>query len=351
LGGVARRGRDKGDAAAQDDLVPQDRLVWGPEAPDHASAMEAHATALSQAPGGQPGRLSAAWLALQERYGNQYAQRVAGLMREREAVVRRDLAREPPGRLAEPATLTEAQANEAIAYNTRRFSQTSIRLMQDIVGVEPTGVMDAETVRAIVAWQADFRLSEDGKIGLRTLRTIAQEMVAERMRSAVIRLIIDGHNLPTRGLTSIRYDASLTPDNAVTSGPIPGDSTVVVGPNAFAQGYEGLVHTIAHELEHVRQRREGIQRQPIREFLAEALEIMSAGMLAEGLAGLMDDAARMLRFWNLMTADEQRTHWGRFTQARNRVRQRFNNASAARRATHQGAMDNLNAVTEPAAGP
>src|SRR5690606_16262697 len=104
-------------------------------------------------------------------------------------------------------------------------------------------------------------------------------------RNTAIWLIIDGHNLPTRGLTSIRYDPTLNDSNAETAGPIPGNSTVRIGPPGFAQGYAGLVHTIAHELEHVRQRREGIANQNLREFLAEAIEIMSVGMLQESLAG------------------------------------------------------------------
>ena len=98
----------------------------------------------------------------------------------------------------------------AISYNSARYTRRSIRLMQDIVGAEPTGVMDADTVHMLVEWQADFRLDEDGKIGLRTLRTIAREMISERARNTVINLIIDGHNLSRNGLASIRYNRALT---------------------------------------------------------------------------------------------------------------------------------------------
>jgi hypothetical protein len=153
--------------------------------------------------------------------------------------------------------------------------------------------------------------------------------------------------MPTAGLANIRYDPGLTDANAQTTGPIPGNSRVRIGPPAFAQGYEGLVHTIRHELEHVQQRRAGMIRQPLREFLAEAIEIMSAGMLPENLAGVMDDAGRALHFWRLLSAAEQRANWGRFDVVRNRLSERFNAAPAARRATHQALMNDYGAVTPP----
>jgi hypothetical protein len=206
--------------------------------------------------------------------------------------------------------------------------------------------MDADTIHMICEWQADFRLQVDGKIGRYTLKPIVQEVIAEGQRNAAIWLIIDGHNMSTRGLTSIRYDSTVAA-NASTSGPIPGNSTVRIGPSGFSQGYAGLVHTIAHELEHVRQRRAGILNQNIREFLAEAVEITSRGMILESIGGMMDDARRALHHWNLIPAVDQATHWARFEQVRNEVRRRFNAASAATQATHQATMDAYNAVAAP----
>lgn len=257
----------------------------------------------------------------------------------------RDLARELPGRRAEPVPLAEAEVDAAIAFNTARYSTSSVREIQDIVGAPVTGVVDEETVHMIVEMQADARLAPDGKVGLQTLRVIVLEMIAAGRRNAPILLIIDGHNLSMAGLASIRFDATVTGDNALTSGPIPGNSTVRIGPPAFTQGYEGLVHTIAHELEHVRQRRAGIANQDEREFLAEAIEIMSVGMLQENFAGLMDDAGRaLIRFNNLPAADQARLH-GRFVQVRAQVRRRFDaTPAAARTAAHQATMTGLDAV-------
>lgn len=294
-------------------------------------------------------------VALQQTLGNAYVQRLLRTVRPtaggRGPAVRRDLTREPPGREAEPAALTEEQTQAAISYNTGRYSERSMRVIQDLVGASASGTVDEETVHMVVEWQADFRLTPDGKVGPRTLGPIVQELIRLGKRNGAIWLIIDGHNMSTAGLVSISYDAAVD-SNAVTGGPIPGDSTVRVGRAGFSQGYAGLVHTIAHELEHVRQRRAGMAVQATREFLGEAIEIMSVGMVREGLGGFMDDAGRALNKWNDMPAAEQTTNWARFQQVRDRVQERFDRASAASQATHQATVDGYNAVAEPpAAGP
>jgi hypothetical protein len=135
--------------------------------------------------------------------------------------------------------------------------------------------------------------------------------------------------------------------NASTGGILPGPSTVRIGPPGFSQGFEGLVHTIAHELEHVRQRKVGILNQDIREFLGEAIEILSVGMPEEGIAGLFNDARRALNRWNLIPAVDRRARWARFVAVRNKVRQRFNGATLAQQATHQATLNNYNAVVRP----
>jgi hypothetical protein len=260
-----------------------------------------------------------------------------------------ELRRQPPGRRAEPPVLSDAEIQEAIEYNNSRYNQAHTRIIQDIVGASQTGRFNEDTIQMIVEWQADFRMSDiDGKIGMRTLRPIVLEMMqGGYSRNEIIWMIVDGHNMPTTGLDSLRYDPALADGNASTSGPIPGNSTVRIGPNAFAQGYEGLVHTIRHELEHVQQRRGGMANQNLREFLAEGIEIMSVGMNWEGLAGFMDDAGRCLHFWDLLSAAEQRANWDRFNEIRDRVRSRFNRASAVDQGTHQVLMNDYNARNRP----
>jgi hypothetical protein len=260
--------------------------------------------------------------------------------------LQRELTRQPPGRTAEPPQLTEQQVQDAIAFNNGRYAESTIRHIQDIVGAPVTGVVDEETIHMIVEFQADFRLADtDGKVGMNTLRPIVEEYIRLGHHTVPIWMIIDGHNLNTRG-ADVRFG---TPTNAADNAET--DTTtgaVTIGPNAFAQGYPGLVHTIAHELEHVRQVRAGEANiQTTGQFLAEAVEIMSVGMIPEGLAGFMNDAGNAVAFWNAMPVGDRRTHWARFQQVRNRVTERFNRLSAAQQATHQATMDAFNAVTAP----
>ena len=154
------------------------------------------------------------------------------------SVIQRDLARQPPGRLGPPGQLTQQEIAEAIAYNNRRFGQNVTRQIQDIVGAQPTGRFDADTIHMIVEWQADFRLTVDGKIGLRTMREIVKEMIAEGMRNTAIWTIIDGHNMNTTGLIDIAFDRTVA-DNAATTGAIPGRSRVRVGPTGFCASTPG----------------------------------------------------------------------------------------------------------------
>ena len=82
----------------------------------------------------------------------------------------------------------------------------------------------------------------------------------------------------------------------------------------------------------------------MREFLAEGTEILSQGMLAESLAGFMDDAGRAIFHWNAMGAGNQTANRGPFDLMRTVVRRRFNAASAAARTTHQATMDEWDAI-------
>ena len=105
------------------------------------------------------------------------------------------------------------------------------------------------------------------KVGEQTLRVMVQQLNVANQQNSAIRLIIDFFNLSEHNaLLDIAFDPTLLTANATTGGDIPGPSEIRIGPSAFAQGFEGLVHTIAHELDHVRQRREGIPNQDEREF-------------------------------------------------------------------------------------
>jgi peptidoglycan hydrolase-like protein with peptidoglycan-binding domain len=250
---------------------------------------------------------------------------------------------------AAPAALTRAQARAATSFNRSKFrDRRSAQIIQSLCGAALTGTFTDDNAQRITVIQAAAGLVQDGKVGRQTLRELVRRLDAAGERDAAIRLIIDFHRFNEDGLLDIAFDATVTTSNAETgSAQIPGPTTIRVGPSAFTQGYEGLVHTIAHELEHTRQRRIGIQNRNLREFLGERIEIMSVGMEEESFAGFVDDARRALAQFNAMPAALRKQNWARFIEVRTKVRSRFARASAAEQAADAPLLVNYNAVVRP----
>lgn len=93
--------------------------------------------------------------------------------------VQRDLALQSPPDVAAQPELTDEQIQEAIEFNRRRYSESSIRQIQDVVGAEVTGILDADTIRMIAQLQEEFGLQKDGKVGPNTFDLINRELTAE----------------------------------------------------------------------------------------------------------------------------------------------------------------------------
>jgi hypothetical protein len=125
----------------------------------------------------------------------------------------------------------------------------------------------------------------------------------------------------------------------------------------MAQPFAGIVHSIAHEFEHVRRLRQGIADADTNEFLGEAVEILSVGMPQEAIENVavgnpafvefMNDAERALHHWNLMPLADQRNFRSRFVAVRARVRARLAAATAAQQALHAPTLAAYNAVVLP----
>jgi hypothetical protein len=96
--------------------------------------------------------------------------------------VQRDLAVEPPESLAVANILSAAQVEEAIRFNQFRFKDPfDIRTVRDVLGLSPVpAIIDEEFILAVVQWQAEHRLFQDGKLGPGTTRTFLVELRAER---------------------------------------------------------------------------------------------------------------------------------------------------------------------------
>ena len=94
--------------------------------------------------------------------------------------VQRDLATPPPevAPAAQP-DLTPEQIQSALRFNQQRFDQTRTRLIQDLVGTEPTGVWTEDDVVAIAAIQGEYGLKKDGMMGPDTFRFLDAEVRRE----------------------------------------------------------------------------------------------------------------------------------------------------------------------------
>lgn len=269
------------------------------------------------------------------------------------AIIGIELLKTPPAVPAigpKPTLLSSAKEASAISYNRLKYQDSrAVRAIQGLVGATPGGKFDSDTVERVADFQSTNGISIDGKVGEETLGVIVTQLNVANQQDTAIGLIMDFYNMNTFGaLIEIFFDPTLTGANAETpSKDIPGPDIVKVGPSAFTQGYAGLVHTIAHELEHVRQNKLGIADIPLSEFLGEAIEIISKDMPDEDVAGFFNDAGRAMDNWDLMKLPDQKKNWIKFLAVRNAVRRRFAAATAAEQAIHLVLMTRYNATVKP----
>jgi len=269
------------------------------------------------------------------------------------AIIEIELLKTPPAVPAigpKPTLLSSMKETSAISYNRIKYQDSrAIRAIQGLVGATPNGKFDSDTVERVADFQSTNGISIDGKVGEQTLRVIVTQLNAANQQDTAIRLIMDFYDMNTFGaLIEIFFDPTLTGANAETpSKDIPGPDIVKIGPSAFTQGYAGLVHTIAHELEHVRQNKLGIADIPLSEFLGESIEIISKDMPDEDVAGFFDDAGRAMDNWDLMKLPDQKKNWIKFLAVRNAVRRRFAAATAAEKVIHLVLMIRYNATVKP----
>jgi hypothetical protein len=112
--------------------------------------------------------------------------------------IQRELATPPPvtAAPAQPA-LTDDEIKAAIAYNGRRYSTVRIKLIQDLVGTEPTGTWTKADILAIAWVQEEFGLSKDGKVGPSTFRFLDRETAAAKLsrkdKHCMVAFWVDGH--------------------------------------------------------------------------------------------------------------------------------------------------------------
>jgi len=95
-------------------------------------------------------------------------------------LLQRDLATPEPSTSAQAQLdLTDAQIRDAIRYNSQRYDEPNIRLIQNILGGPVTGRWTRENIIAIAATQEQYGLKKDGKVGSDTFDFIVQEQTRE----------------------------------------------------------------------------------------------------------------------------------------------------------------------------
>ena len=258
-----------------------------------------------------------------------------------------------------PALLTIAEELAAIRYNRRRFSDArSVRAIQGHVGANPDGVWGPDTVQRVAQAQDNAGIGVDGMGGPQTLELFTTQLIATGQQNAAIRMIVDFYNFRDDGnLLTVYYDPTVAA-NASTDYRPNEPVRIRVGPTGLAQPFAGIVHSIAHEYEHVRRLREGIVPVATHEFLGEAIEILSVGMPEEHLEslppgaagyvpGFANDARRALNNWNAMPLADRGRFRARFIAVRNIVRNRIAAGTPAQQALHAGLLAAYNAVVLP----
>jgi peptidoglycan hydrolase-like protein with peptidoglycan-binding domain len=258
-----------------------------------------------------------------------------------------------------PTLLTPAQENAAIAFVRSRFTDVRSRnIIQGFVGATPDGHIGPDTVERIAEFQRANGLTVDGQIGRATLSQMSTNLIAAGNEDSAIRLIIDFFNIRQDGnLLDVFFDPSVAA-NAETDFRVGEPVRVRIGTSGINQPFEGLVHTIAHEFEHVRRLKQGIVSRFTHEFLGEAIEILSVGMPQENLEavapgaagftpGFANDADRAVANWNLMPLADRRRFRSRFIQVRAVVRRRIAASTPAQQALHAPLLASYNAVVLP----
>jgi hypothetical protein len=98
------------------------------------------------------------------------------------ATIQRDLATPPPAipAAAQP-DLTDPEIDEAIKFNRVRYDAASTRLIQDLVGAEPTGTWVKDDIVAIASIQEEYGFKKDGMVGPKFFRFLDEEVRREKL--------------------------------------------------------------------------------------------------------------------------------------------------------------------------
>ncbi len=129
--------------------------------------------------------------------------------------IQADFAIEPPNPTADAGSLTAAQVQAAIQYNTIKIGAADAALigtLRDVLGIgKDPAVIDEDFVNAVARWQAANNLAQNGKLGPDTAAPLFRELRAEGLSAESKTLA----SLVRRG--RVRTGPTYTPHGVVTA--------------------------------------------------------------------------------------------------------------------------------------
>ncbi|MEK6749785.1 MAG: DUF4157 domain-containing protein [Pseudomonadota bacterium] len=163
-------------------------------------------------------------------------------------LIQADFAIAPTAPGTQVQTLTQTQIQAAISFNQGIYTNaTQIGFLRDVLGISSTpAVIDADFVNAVVRYQAQYGLTQDGQLDLATANRLAREITAESdyLRGSSQQSIV------TRG--TVAHSGSVGAPPAGAQGPPVGAVEVRTGeeitltpgnniPNVIALEYTGAL--------------------------------------------------------------------------------------------------------------
>ena len=228
--------------------------------------------------------------------------------------------------------LSPEEVAVALAYNDDAFSDPlAVGVIQATLGGTRTDSFSEDTVQRIADLQRRTLDSpHSGLVDDETMGVLINRLNASDSQNAAIRISMDRYNLDAANLLEIYYVPDLD-ERGHAGGEELGPGIVRIGPNAFNDAYPlRLVSTIAHELEHVRQHREGLARGDLhmKQFLSIGVELLAVGTPELDIEHFKTKAEEALRYWGDPENEENwAKHWYDFVRIRTKVHSRRNEIS------------------------
>ena len=194
-----------------------------------------------------------------------------------------------------PTVLDPMDAQIVALLNSNKIADPrSVMIIQGLLTAPIDGVWSAELVQRVAGFQQLNGIPANGLIEDKlTLPAMVARLKSNNENDAILRLIVDFYDFAENGnLISVYFDPTMGTGKVAFAG-VRRDAeqagSIQVGPEGMNQPFEGIVHTLAHEMEHIRQLTGGPAASATREFLAHSIGVMAEGIPEEADRGPRPD--------------------------------------------------------------